>query len=299
MDCVLVKFEGELRSREKIIMILLDFSQTMIGSFMAMGKGSVVVEEDLLRHTVLNTILGYKKTHRHIYDGGRGLVICCDSPKNWRKESFPEYKANRKTRRENDTTDWKSLFQFLDEMIEDLRNYFPYKVMRVEGAEADDIIAVLNDYVATNPTLIISSDKDFLQLQKYQGVSQWSPLTKDFVKGDPEASLWEKCIKGDTGDGVPNILSTDDTFVVPGKRQRPITTKKMELWKTDKNNWTQEMHRNFQRNKTMVDLSETPESIRINIINQFKDQRVQHGRLMDYFIEKRLKNLMEHIGDFE
>ena len=73
----------------------------------------------------------------------------------------------------------------------------------------------------------------------------------------------------------------------------------MELWKTDKNNWTQEMHRNFQRNKTMVDLSETPESIRINIINQFKDQRVQHGRLMDYFIEKRLKNLMEHIGDFE
>ena len=282
-------------------MILLDFSQTMIGAFMAMGKGSVVVDEDLLRHTVLNTILGYKKTHRHIYNGstGPGLVICCDSPKNWRKESFKEYKANRKTRRENDTTDWKSLFQFLDEMIEDLRNNFPYKVMRVEGAEADDIIAVLNDHVATNPTLIISSDKDFIQLQKYEGVSQWSPLTKNFVKGDPDASLWEKCIKGDTGDGVPNILSSDDTLVVPGKRQRPITAKKLELWKTDKNNWTQEMHRNFQRNKTMVDLSETPESIRINIINQFDEQRVNHGRLMDYFVEKRLKNLMEHIGDFE
>ena len=297
MDGLPLIFERKSRGR----MILLDFSQTMIGSFMAMGKGSVVVDEDLLRHTVLNTILNYKKTHRHIYDSGAGpgLVICCDSPKNWRKESFPEYKANRKTRRENDTTDWKSLFQFLDEMIEDLRNNFPYKVMRVEGAEADDVIAVLNDYVATNPTLIISSDKDFIQLQKYQGVSQWSPLTKDFVKGDPEASLWEKCIKGDTGDGVPNILSADDTFIIPGKRQRPITTKKMELWKTDKNNWTQEMHRNFQRNKTMVDLSETPESIRINIINQFDGQRPQHGRLMDYFVEKRLKNLMEHIGDFE
>ena len=108
-------------------MILLDFSQTMIGTFMAMGKGSVVVEEDLLRHTVLNTIRQYKHTHRHIYDTG-GLVICCDSYKNWRKESFPEYKANRKKRRAEDDTDWQSLFDFLHQMIEDLRNYFPYRV---------------------------------------------------------------------------------------------------------------------------------------------------------------------------
>ena len=281
-------------------MILLDFSQTMIGSFMAMGKGNVVVEEDLLRHTVLNTIRQYKQTHRHIYDSGMGgLVICCDSAKNWRKDSFPEYKANRKKKREDDTTDWKSLFQFLDEMIEDLRNYFPYKVMRVERAEADDIIAVLNEYVATNPTLIISSDKDFIQLQKYEGVQQWSPLTKDFVKGDPEASLWEKLVKGDTGDGVPNILSSDDTFITEGKRQRPITTKKLELWKEDRSSWTEEMHRNFHRNETMVDLSKTPESIRINITNQYRQQTPKHGRLMEYFVDKRLKNLMEHISDVE
>ena len=281
-------------------MILLDFSQTMIGSFMAMGKGNVVVEEDLLRHTVLNTIRQYKQTHRHIYDSGMGgLVICCDSAKNWRKDSFPEYKANRKKKREDDTTDWKSLFQFLDEMIEDLRNYFPYKVMRVERAEADDIIAVLNEYVATNPTLIISSDKDFIQLQKYEGVQQWSPLTKNFVKGDPEASLWEKLVKGDTGDGVPNILSSDDTFITEGKRQRPITTKKLELWKEDRSSWTEEMHRNFHRNETMVDLSKTPESIRINITNQYRQQTPKHGRLMEYFVDKRLKNLMEHISEFE
>ena len=281
-------------------MILLDFSQTMIGSFMAMGKGNVVVEEDLLRHTVLNTIRQYKQTHRHIYDSGMGgLVICCDSAKNWRKDSFPEYKANRKKKREDDTTDWKSLFQFLDEMIEDLRNYFPYKVMRVERAEADDIIAVLNEYVATNPTLIISSDKDFIQLQKYEGVQQWSPLTKYFVKGDPEASLWEKLVKGDTGDGVPNILSSDDTFITEGKRQRPITTKKLELWKEDRSSWTEEMHRNFHRNETMVDLSKTPESIRINITNQYRQQTPKHGRLMEYFVDKRLKNLMEHISEFE
>ena len=277
-------------------MILLDFSQTMIGTFMAMGKGNVVVEEDLLRHTVLNTIRQYKHQFRHVDHGG--FVICCDSAKNWRKDSFPEYKANRKTKRENDTTDWKSLFEFLHEMIEDFRTYFPYKVMKVERAEADDIIAVLVEENPVNPITIISSDKDFIQLQKYEGVQQWSPLKKDWGEGDPDESLWEKLIKGDTGDGVPNILSADDTFVTEGKRQSPFTTKKMELWKTDKNSWTEDMHRNFNRNQTMVDLSKCPESIRINIINQYREQTPQHGRLMEYFVDKRLKNLMEHIEEF-
>ena len=277
-------------------MILLDFSQTMIGSFMAMGKGSIVVEEDLLRHTVINTIRQYKQMHRHVDHGG--FVICCDSPKNWRKESFPEYKANRKKKRETDTTDWTSLFEFLHQMIDDLREYFPYKVVKVESAEADDIIAVLTQEEMKNPTTIISSDKDFIQLQKYEGVQQWSPLTKDWVKGDPEASLWEKLVKGDAGDGVPNILSSDDTFIVEGKRQRPISKKKMEMWKEDRSSWTDEMHRNFNRNEMMVDLEKTPESIRINIINQFREQVPPHGRLMEYFTEKRLKNLMEHIEEF-
>ena len=277
-------------------MILLDFSQTMIGSFMAMGKGSIVVEEDLLRHTVLNSIRQYKHQFRHVDHGG--FVICCDSPKNWRKESFPEYKANRKKRRETDSTDWTSLFEFLHQMIADLREYFPYKVMRVERAEADDIIAVLTQEEMKNPTTIISSDKDFIQLQKYEGVQQWSPLTQSFVKGNPEESLWEKLIKGDVGDGVPNILSSDDTLVTEGKRQRPVSKKKMELWKTDRSDWNEDMKRNFNRNEMMVDLEKTPESIRINIINQFREQVPPHGRLMEYFTEKRLKNLMEHLDEF-
>jgi len=277
-------------------MILLDFSQTMIGSFMAMGKGSIVVEEDLLRHTVLNSIRQYKHQFRHVDHGG--FVICCDSPKNWRKQSFPEYKANRKKRRETDSTDWTSLFEFLHQMIADLQEYFPYKVMRVEGAEADDIIAVLTQEEMKNPTTIISSDKDFIQLQKYEGVQQWSPLTKSFVKGNPEESLWEKLIKGDVGDGVPNILSSDDTLVTEGKRQRPVSKKKMELWKTDRSDWNEDMKRNFNRNEMMVDLEKTPESIRINIINQFREQVPPHGRLLEYFTEKRLKNLMEHLDEF-
>jgi len=279
-------------------MILLDYSQTVIGSFMAVSRGKPVVEEDLLRHTILNSIRMFR--NKFTKDYGE-MVICCDDKNNWRKEIFPEYKANRRKNRENDLTDWKTLFELLHEMREELTKYFPYKVMHVDTAEADDIIGVLVDHCEENPTLILSSDKDFIQLQKYQGVKQWSPLQKKFVVGDPVESLYDKTIRGDAGDGVPNILSSDDTLITEGKRQTPVTKKKMELWRGKKPEefCNEAMLRNYHRNKTMVDLRETPESIRINIVNQYDSQGAgDRSQLLNYFVDKRLKNLMDVIDEF-
>ena len=279
-------------------MILLDYSQTVIGSFMAMGRGKPVVEEDLLRHTILNSIRMFRNQFAKDYGE---MVICCDDKDNWRKEVFPEYKANRRKNREKDPTDWKTLFELLHEMREELTKYFPYKVMHVDTAEADDIIGVLIEHCEENPTLILSSDKDFIQLQKYQGVRQWSPLQKKFVVGDPAESLYDKTIRGDTGDGVPNILSSDDTLITEGKRQTPITKKKMELWRGKKPEefCNEAMLRNYHRNKTLVDLGETPESIRINIVNQYDNQEAgDRSQLWNYFIDNRLKNLMDVIDEF-
>ena len=283
-------------------MILLDYSQTVIGSFMAVSKGKPVVEEDLLRHTILNSIRMFR--NKFTKDYGE-MVICCDDKNNWRKEVFPEYKANRRKNRENDITDWKTLFELLHEMREDLTKYFPYKVMHVDSAEADDIIGVLvaekQNRFPSPPTLILSSDKDFIQLQKYQGVRQWSPLQKKFVVGDPVESLYDKTIRGDTGDGVPNILSSDDTLITEGKRQTPVTKKKMELWRGKKPEefCNEAMLRNYHRNKTLVDLRETPKSIRINIVNQYDNQEAgDRSQLLNYFVDKRLKNLMEVIDEF-
>ena len=278
-------------------MILLDYSQTVIGSFMAMGRGKPVVEEDLLRHTILNSIRMFR--NQFSKDFGE-MVICCDGKDNWRKKVFPEYKANRRKNREDDPTDWKTLFELLHEMREDLTKYFPYKVMHVDSAEADDIIGVIVRELSEEPTLILSSDKDFIQLQKFDNVKQWSPLQKKFIVGDPAESLYDKTIRGDSGDGVPNILSSDDTFITEGKRQTPVTKKKMELWrgKNPEDYCTEVMLRNYHRNKTMVDLGETPNSIRINIRKQFAEQSPVKGKLMNYFIEKKLKNLMEYVGDF-
>ena len=279
-------------------MILLDYSQTVIGSFMAVGRGKPVVEEDLLRHTILNSIRMFR--NKFTKDYGE-MVICCDDKNNWRKEVFPEYKANRRKNRENDPTDWKTLFELLHEMREELSKYFPYKVMHIDTAEADDIIGVLVDYCKENPILILSSDKDFIQLQKYQGVRQWSPLQKKFVVGDPAESLYDKTIRGDTGDGVPNILSSDDTLITEGKRQSPVTKKKMELWRGKKPEefCNEAMLRNYHRNKTLVDLGETPESIRINIVNQYDNQEAgDRSQLWNYFVDNILKNLIDVIDEF-
>tara|TARA_Y100000817_G_C16758862_1_gene500657 strand:- start:78 stop:926 length:849 start_codon:yes stop_codon:yes gene_type:complete len=282
-------------------MILLDYSQTVIGSFMAMGKGKPAVEEDLLRHTILNSIRMFR--NQFFKDFGE-MVICCDGKDNWRKKVFPEYKANRRKNREDDPTDWKTLFELLHEMREDLTKYFPYKVMHVDSAEADDIIGVIISERQTKfhtPTLIVSSDKDFIQLQKYPEVKQWSPLQKKFIVGDPFESLYDKLIRGDTGDGVPNILSSDDTFITEGKRQTPVTKKKMELWrgKNPEEFCNEDMLRNYHRNETMVDLRQTPNSIRINILNQYDSQEVgDRNQLFNYFTDKRLKNLMDVIDEF-
>jgi hypothetical protein len=269
---------------------------------MAVGRGNPVVEEDLLRHTILNSIRMFR--NKFVKDYGE-MVICCDDKDNWRKKVFPEYKANRKKNRENDITDWKTLFELLHEMRDDLTKYFPYKVMHVDSAEADDIIGVLvaekQNRFPSPPTLILSSDKDFIQLQKYQRVRQWSPLQKKFIVGDPVESLYDKTIRGDTGDGVPNILSSDDTLITEGKRQTPVTKKKMELWRGKKPEefCNEAMLRNYHRNKTMVDLRETPKSIRINIVNQYDNQEAgDRSQLLNYFVDKRLKNLMEVIDEF-
>ena len=283
-------------------MILLDYSQTVIGSFMAVGRGKPIVEEDLLRHTILNSVRMFRNQFTKDYGE---MVICCDGKDNWRKKVFPEYKANRRKNREDDPTDWKTLFELLHEVREELTKYFPYKVMHIDDAEADDIIGVLIENLAQDdrlpPTLILSSDKDFIQLQKYQEVRQWSPLQKKFIKGDPIESLYDKTIRGDSGDGVPNILSSDDTFITEGKRQTPVTKKKMELWRGKKpaEFCNEVMLRNYHRNKTLVDLGETPKSIRINILNQYDNQEAgDRSGLWNYFIDKKLKNLMDVIDEF-
>ena len=294
-------------------MIVIDYSQTIISNLMAEigSRKDVEIEVGLLRHMVINTIRSHKLKFEREYGE---VVIACDSKKYWRKQHFPYYKANRKKAREESGFNWPLIFDTINLIKEELTKFFPYKVIEVEGAEADDIIATLAKWSVDNdvkegslfsepsPFLIISGDHDFIQLQKYKHVKQFSPIHKKFIKPEstPEAYVLEHIIKGDKGDGVPNVLSADDS-IINGERQKKIMSAKLEQWISDPSSMPTDVvfQRNFDRNKTLVDFTRIPKHIEEDIINTFtalpnKDK----SQLLNYFIENRMKQMMEHIGEF-
>ena len=274
---------------------LVDFSQIVIGSYMTASKYADV-DMDVLRAPVLNSLRIYRT--KFIEEYGE-LILCCDDRKTWRKEMFPNYKASRKKSRQVSGIDWKNLYDCLNQLKDELRYWFPYKLIQIEKAEADDIIATLVGLISER-TLILSSDKDFIQLQGFN-VRQYSPMQKKYVDGNAKWSLHEKIVRGDVGDGIPNIMSDDNVFVDEGRRQKPITAKKVDAWyNLDPNMYCDsEMLRNYNRNKQLVDLDEIPESIRINISKQFESIKVgDRRRLLTYFINHRLKNLTENLSEF-
>ena len=255
------------------------------------------IDENMVRHMILNSIRMYRKEHHNEYGE---VVLTWDSKHSWRRDYFPEYKASRRKGREESDLDWEDIFGTLNKIRNEIKQNFPYKYLEVFGAEADDIIGFLCEENKNEKIMIISGDKDFIQLQKYPNVKQWSPITKKQVNGfDPTIYLKEHILKGDTSDGVPNVLSPDNTFV-DGLRQRPLSRKKIQSWLIGGgSDWNDEVKRNFQRNSTLIDLSRTPEElknqIRLEYINAPHGDR---SKLLNYFMQNKLKELTENIGEF-
>ena len=282
-------------------MIIFDFNQVAISNLMEqIGSSKTPVDESLVRHMILNTIRTYVKKFKAEF--GPNIIIACDNKKYWRREIFPYYKANRKKSRESSGHDWNSIFDCLNKIRDELREHSPYKVIEVDTAEADDIIAVLSiKHSANEKVMILSSDKDFAQLQKYPNVEQYSPILKKFIKEPlPSAQLKQLVIRGDKSDGIPNILSKDDVFV-EGVRQKPITEAKIINWMNQKPEefCTEEMLRNYNRNEILIDLTRIPENLKQNIIDTYESSK-GHTRqeFMNYMVANRLKNLIEVIDEF-
>tara|TARA_Y100001972_G_scaffold129233_1_gene195480 strand:- start:2861 stop:3715 length:855 start_codon:yes stop_codon:yes gene_type:complete len=284
-------------------MILVDMNQVTLSNLMVQLGGNKNVEPDFVRHMVLNSLRSYRTKFVNEYGE---LVLCYDNKVNWRREYFPNYKFSRRKDRKQSKLDWNKIFDTLHMIRDELTEYFPYKVLEVENAEADDIIASVVFHVAKEPknyekVLILSSDKDFIQLQKYNFVSQYSPIQKQFINGKcPQSYIKEHILKGDRSDGVPNFLSPDNTFV-DELRQRPISKRKLETWiELQPEDFCDEnMLRNYQRNRTLIDLSYIPDNIREACIDTFLNTKIGSRKdLLNYFIRNKLKSLMENIGDF-
>ena len=267
---------------------------------------NMVIEEDLVRHLILNKL----RTIKQLYRGCGEMVIACDGKNNWRKKVFPFYKANRKKTRDDSELDWKAIFNVLNKIRDEIKDNFPYIVIEIDTAEADDIIGSLAakygvdlNTDSTESIVIISGDKDFVQLQRFSNVKQYDPVRKKNIEHhDPISMLKEHIIRGDTGDGVPNFLSPDNSLV-DHIRQKKITEKKLEQWLAQPViEFEPELQRNFMRNAQMIDLGYTPKTIFNSTITEYEEQKkscnAKRSKLFNYFITHKLKNLMENIGDF-
>jgi 5'-3' exonuclease len=282
-------------------MIIFDYNQVAISNLMEqIGSSKTQVEEGLVRHMILNTIRTYVKKFKESY--GPEVVIACDNKNYWRRDIFPHYKASRKKTREASGHDWNAIFECLNKVRDELRDHSPYKVITVDTCEADDIIATLVEKFSNNEkVMILSSDKDFAQLQKFSNVEQYSPILKKYIKEPlPAAQLKQLIIRGDKGDGIPNILSDDDVFV-SGGRQKPITETKIISWmnQSPKEFCTEEMYRNYIRNETLIDLTKIPQNLQDEILYKYEDTKSKTKQdFMNYMIANRLKNLLEVLDDF-
>ena len=278
-------------------MIIIDMNQISLASLMMhlnMTKQKTV-DEGMVRHMILNSIRLYRNMFKEKFGE---VILTYDSKHYWRRDYFPQYKMNRKKARENDSKDWDNIFGVLNKIKAEFKEYLPYKYLEVYGAEADDIIGTLCKQ-ESEPVMIVSGDKDFIQLHKYENVKQYSPILKKRVNGhNPDTYIRTHILKGDTSDGVPNVLSPDITFT-EGLRQRPLGKKKIETWLESMDSMPDEAKRNYQRNEKLINLDKIPQELEEQILSEIDE--APHGdrsKLLNYFIDNKLKELTESIGDF-
>ena len=301
-------------------MILVDYSQVALAAILTFQrelKGTESEVKNLIRHVTLSTLKSYKKKYGKEYGE---LVICCDGRKYWRREVFEHYKASRKKMRDSSDLDWHLIFDTLNEMRQDIGQHFPWRVVHVDRAEADDVIAVMTEWVQKNElvieglmeepqkVLILSSDKDFKQLQlapfSSGNVRQWAPMQKKFINASKKEIMdftIEHIVKGDAGDGIPNILSKDDVFVT-GDRQKPVSSKRLEefIEKGIDACRTDEERRNWARNAMLVAFDNIPTDVKDSIVETYLSSKPKGDKMsvMNYLIEHRCRLLLDELEDF-
>jgi 5'-3' exonuclease len=220
----------------------------------------------------------------------------------------PFYKARRKAKKKEADIDYAEFIEVIDEMKSDFETFFPYKVMQVKWAEADDIIGVMVHLLKPDRDMIViaSRDKDFKQLTgktvKLWDTVEWKWKTTD----DPKMFLIRQILSGDANDDVPNIKSDDDTFITDGKRQKACGPKTIDkILQQGIQEWVKEndLLKNYRRNKRLIQLSKPsiPDKVWDAVKNAYEsaeDKKANYMMIMEYFQRNRMKRLSGLIDKF-
>ena len=279
--------------------ILIDANQIAISHLMVRNKIENEINVDSVRRSIVR-VLG--RIQRKFKDEYGQMILCYDDKNYWRREVFPFYKQNRKQERQNSKYDWDQVFSVLNKIRDELRLNFPYQVVQVHGAEADDVIASLvrsnDENQPPEPILILSADKDFIQLHKYPLVKQYDPIRNRWIEdSDPVQYLQEHIIKGDRSDGIPNILTCDDA-IVNGKPQKKMSKEKISsLASMNPNEFTNFIRlRNWKRNSELIDFKNIPAPVYDRIITYVSRNKVREHLNIEYFIQNNIQDLIEEFS---
>ncbi len=297
-------------------MLIFDYSQlchSAIYQFEDDFRNETEDVVNLFRHSILSTIKYYKKKFREY---SNEIVIACDGRNYWRKEIFPHYKFKRKKGREDRNLPWDKIFAAMDQIIMEIDEHFHYKVIKHDKAEADDVMAILVEDIANHRmiqnglesepemVMLISTDKDMSQLQKYSNVRQFSPMTSKMItlEVSHKEFLRRLILGGDIGDSVPNVFSPEDCFV-KGIRQTPCTEKKMKAFLEATNMLdaveTEEIKNRIIMNTRLISFAAIPKYIRDDVVREYsvpvKGNKV---KAYEYLAKHKCKMLMESIEDF-
>jgi hypothetical protein len=215
------------------------------------------------------------------------ILFAKDGKRLWRKSRlFNEYKFHRKAARDASSVDFRLVFKVFDRVWEELKQVLPFRFINLENVETDDIIyeAIMTEMDKYDKFQIYSTDADFRQLLRHKKVELYNPMMRKFIESaDPEYDLFEKIIRGDKSDGIPNIYM--DSITV---KQKPIFTTRIKNWYDDRNEFKEflkeqpkEVQCRFIRNKKLIDMRDIPDDIKQEIIKSLTISRLQFN-LQEY-----------------
>lgn len=217
------------------------------------------------------------------------IVLAVDAKNSWRYEFWPRYKEDRKKKREKSTDDfpWDKFFERYEDFLNDIKEHFPIKVMRIDKSEGDDIIGCLVNKFSKQ-FHIISTDKDFIQLLSDR-VKLYDPLKKEYIEHPyPKMFLIEQCLIGQSKDSIFNIKTPLDW--PEGKRKPGFGPKACEkamaegLQKFLESNGLKER---FSFNRTLIDFTKIPDDVCQYIIDEYSSYKYPHPDNMWKYIKKK------------
>ena len=250
-------------------------------------------------------------------------VIFALEGRSWRKDFYEPYKRNRAVARaaltESEAEEDRLFWETYDELTKYLSTRTNCSVIRHPEAEADDVIA---RWIALHPQdqhIIISSDTDFVQLisdnvQQYNGITDElitlggifdakdRPVIDKKTKQaklppDPQWLLFEKCMRGDPTDnvfsaypgvrtkGTKNKVGLQEAFADRDRRGFDWNNLMLQRW-TDHEGQEHRVLDDYERNRTLVDLTAQPDHIKQAVDTAIREQ-ISHrdvGQVGSHFL---------------